>query len=108
MGSIRGVLGFCAALAGLVTFVACASSDDRSGFGNGSSSSGSGGDGGVFGGGNADGGPVDENGCSEAAKLVYVLSYEGDLYSFAPADKKFTKIGPLGCKLTDTQKPISM
>jgi hypothetical protein len=35
--------------------------------------------------------------CSDEAKLVYVLSLEGDLYSFAPADKKFTKIGPLSC-----------
>ena len=104
------VLGFCAALAGLVSFVACASSDERSGFQNGADGGGPGpsGDGGVFGGNTADGGPVDENGCSEAAKLVYVLSYEGDLYSFAPADKKFKKIGPLKCNLSDQQLPISM
>lgn len=102
------ILGLCAALAGLLAFGACASSEDRSGFQgpNGGSSSG-GGDGGVFGG-NGEGGTVDENGCTDAAKLVYVLSYEGDLYSFAPADKKFTKIGPLGCGLSDQQKPISM
>ena len=111
MQSVRILLGLCAATAGLASFVACASSDERSGFGpdNGGSSSGSGGDGGVFGG-NGDGaGPaLDENGCSEAAKLVYVLSYEGDLYSFAPADKKFKKIGPLKCNLSDQQLPISM
>jgi hypothetical protein len=39
----------------------------------------------------------DGDGCSEASKLVYVVSLEGDLYSFAPADKKFTKIGALDC-----------
>jgi hypothetical protein len=103
------LLGFCASLAGLATFVACASTDERSGFqdGDGGSSSG-GGDGGVFAP-NSEGGPsLDENGCSEASKLVYVLSYAGDLYSFAPAEKKFKKIGPLGCGLTDEQKPISM
>lgn len=100
-------LGFCTALAGLVSFVACASSEERSGFQNGDGGNSSGGDGGVFA--NTEGGPaLDENGCSEAAKLVYVLSYEGDLYSFAPADKKFKKIGPLGCRLSDQQKPISM
>jgi hypothetical protein len=42
------------------------------------------------GGGNAEG-------CSEESKLVYVLSLEGDVYSFAPALKKFTKIGRLDC-----------
>jgi hypothetical protein len=35
--------------------------------------------------------------CTEAAKLVYVLSAENDLYSFQPANKVFTKIGPLQC-----------
>jgi hypothetical protein len=49
---------------------------------------------------------VDSNGCSDASKLVYVLSLEGDLYSFAPADKKFTKIGALNCGAGAT--PISM
>lgn len=101
------ILGSCAALAGLVSFVACSSSEDRSGFQDGKGGGSATGDGGVFGS-TADGGGVDENGCSDAAKLVYVLSYEGDLYSFAPADKKFTKIGPLACNLNDQQLPISM
>lgn len=35
--------------------------------------------------------------CTAAAKLVYVLSGEGDLYSFAPSDKAFTMIGPVSC-----------
>lgn len=110
------LFGFFASVIGLASFaasfVACASTDERSGFGpdNGGSSSGSGGDGGVFGGnGDAAGPALDENGCAEAAKLVYVLSYEGDLYSFAPAEKKFKKIGPLSkCNLSDKQLPISM
>lgn len=37
-------------------------------------------------------------GCSDAAKLVYVLSAENDLYSFNPAELEFVKIGPLGCE----------
>ncbi len=36
--------------------------------------------------------------CSEAAKLIYVLSTDNDLYSFNPLQKAFKKIGPLGCK----------
>jgi hypothetical protein len=35
--------------------------------------------------------------CSEAAMLVYVVSDENDLYSFAPATLAFTKIGTLAC-----------
>src|SRR5512132_3339761 len=38
--------------------------------------------------------------CSEAAKLIYVLSTDNDLYSFNPQQKVFKKIGPLGCKTT--------
>ncbi|MFO0615291.1 MAG: hypothetical protein U0414_22045 [Polyangiaceae bacterium] len=38
------------------------------------------------------------NGCAEAATLVYVLSAQNDLYSFQPDKKTFTKIGPLGCQ----------
>lgn len=49
------------------------------------------------------------DGCSEEAKLVYVLSLEGDIYSFAPAEKKFTKIAPLKCQSGGTTYvPISM
>lgn len=109
MLSVHRALGLCAAFAGVASFVACSSNGGRGGFedtdGGGSSSS-SGGEGGIFVPTNEGG--VDENGCSDAAKLVYVLSYEGDLYSFAPADKKFKKIGPLNCGLTAQQLPISM
>jgi hypothetical protein len=49
--------------------------------------------------------PTDD--CTEAAKLAYVLSEQNDLYSFAPDQLKFTKIGPLACPGT-TAKPFSM
>lgn len=45
-------------------------------------------------------------GCSEAAKLIYVLSDENDLYSFDPPAKKFTLIGPLQCPTS--MQPNSM
>lgn len=45
-------------------------------------------------------------GCSEAAKLIYVLSDENDLYSFDPPAKKFTLIGPLNCPTS--MQPNSM
>jgi hypothetical protein len=37
------------------------------------------------------------NDCTEAAKLIYVLSTDNDLYSFNPLQKDFKKIGQLGC-----------
>ncbi len=93
--------------------IACSSSS-RSGFDDGSSSSSStsssSGDqsSGVLGGGDASP-DASGDGCSDEAKLVYVLSLEGDLYSFAPAAKKFTKVGALNCKSGNTTFiPISM
>jgi hypothetical protein len=59
---------------------------------------GNGGEGGVFfpaGSGGGGGGPLDN--CSDAAKLVYVLSDANNLYSFNPQAKQFTLIGQLGC-----------
>jgi hypothetical protein len=44
--------------------------------------------------------------CSEESKLVYVVSRENDLYSFAPAEGRFTRIGPLACP--STSNPFSM
>jgi hypothetical protein len=44
--------------------------------------------------------------CSEAAKLIYVLSTDNDLYSFSPQKKAFKKIGPLGCNTS--MSPNSM
>jgi hypothetical protein len=62
---------------------------------------------GGFGINNPDAKPND--GCSEEAKLVYVLSLEGDIYSFAPAMKKFTKIAPLRCSAGGADyAPVSM
>lgn len=44
-----------------------------------------------------DAGTSNTAGCSEAAKLVYVLSAENGLYSFAPGSMTFTKIGDISC-----------
>jgi hypothetical protein len=96
--------------------VACSSASPRSGFiaGEEDAGTGSGTSGGIdptpSGTFNTDGGAeAGADGCSDEAKLVYVLSLEGDLYSFAPAAKKFTKIGPLDCKSGNTTfLPISM
>jgi hypothetical protein len=49
-------------------------------------------------------GPDDD--CSEAAKLIYVLSDGNVLYSFKPDEKKLTMIGPLACPTT--MSPNSM
>lgn len=105
------------AIGGLAVIAACATSSTRDGFDNAqpssssgaTSSSGSSGEqSSGFGGGGVDA-ASNSDGCSEEAKLVYVLSLEGDLYSFAPADKKFTKVGPLNCKSGNTKFiPISM
>jgi len=55
--------------------------------------------------------PTDD--CTEAAKLVYVVSQENDLYRFAPDTLTFTKIGRLSCaagndKNGRAHKPVSM
>ncbi|HEY8038959.1 MAG TPA: hypothetical protein VIF15_04165 [Polyangiaceae bacterium] len=79
-----------------------------SGGSGGSSSSGGGSSSGSFGdGGGSGSGSGGGNGCSgQAADFVYVLSAQNDLYSFAPAAKKFTKIGALGCNTA--MQPNSM
>jgi hypothetical protein len=88
------------ALVGLAA-VACSSSSTRAGFETPPPDTSSGGTSGMTSGfvGADSGVPSNGDGCSDAAKLVYVLSLEGDLYSFAPADKKFTKVGALNCTL---------
>jgi hypothetical protein len=101
--------------------LACSSSDisnSRFTGGSGGSTSGAGGDssgagGGPHGGGTNSGGgnligvPLDGSvdfdatteDCSEAAKLVYVISEDNNtLYSFAPDKLTFTMIGPLDCE----------
>ncbi len=97
----------------VVGLLACGSSTQRAGFdGNpppDGGSSGSSGDSTSGGFKNDSGTKPLTDGCSDEAKLVYVLSLEGDLYSFAPAAKQFTKVGPLNCKSGGkTFLPISM
>jgi hypothetical protein len=45
----------------------------------------------------ADGGIPAIKGCAEAAKLVYLVSAQNDLYSFNPDKLQFQRIGPLNC-----------
>src|SRR6185436_6990500 len=45
-------------------------------------------------------------GCSEAAKLVYVVALDGNMYRFDPPSLSFTKVGALQCP--STGKPNSM
>ncbi len=88
-------------IAAVVALVACAASnedlyddDDDDG-----SSSGTGGEGGLFHtGGTGTGGTGAGSNCSEAAKLIYVLSDANNLYSFKPDEKIFTLVGQLGCQ----------
>lgn len=47
------------------------------------------------GGSSAGGGNPDD--CSDAARLIYVLSDANELYSFQPLERVFTKIGDLSC-----------
>jgi hypothetical protein len=75
----------------------------RGGGGSGSGGAGFGGFGGFAPG--ADGGPPAES-CSDAAKLVYVVSDENHLYTFAPnklpdVGAAFTDLGLLGCSDPD-------
>ena len=47
-------------------------------------------------------------GCTDAAKLVYVVSDQMDLYSFQPDTLIFTKVGTLNCPGAGTAVPNSM
>ena len=73
----------------------------------GSSTNGNGGaGGGLFHvGGNGSGGSSSDD-CSDAAKLIYVLSDSNELYSFDPPTKLITKIGTLACQTS--MQPNSM
>jgi hypothetical protein len=53
------------------------------------------GDGAIFG--DSGSGDGNTNGCSDAAKLVYVVSDDGVLHSFNPATLQFTTIGTINC-----------
>lgn len=93
-------VGVGVALAALAV-VACSGGGSSSGFGpEGASSSGSSGASGSssgFGGSSSSSSGSSSAGCSDAAKLVYVVSQENDLYAFDPASLKFTKKGTLSC-----------
>ena len=94
----------------IVPLLAACSAAPKSGFvDDGSSSSSSSGGFGSSGGFATDGGkPSGVDGCSDAAKLVYVLSQENDLYSFTPNTTTFTKIGRLECPTSGLATPNSM
>jgi hypothetical protein len=49
------------------------------------------------GGGTKTDGGVNQDGCSDAAKLVYVVDEQYDLFSFKPDELAFQKIGVLSC-----------
>ena len=97
--------------------MACSSSKTSSGFANtitpGPTGSGGGfGDGGTGSGtiGGNDpktGGSGNQAGCSDAAKLVYVVSDTNELFSYDPAAAKFAKIGELNCP-AGSETPNSM
>ncbi|MDC3953681.1 hypothetical protein [Polyangium jinanense] len=87
--------------------------DNEGGGGSGDGGSGAGNQGGAGGAGGGfipgaggSGGSTPGEDCTDAAKLIYVLSDENELYSFDPPAKKFTKIGTLGCNTT--MQPNSM
>jgi hypothetical protein len=66
--------------------------------GNGGSGAGSGMGGDVnLGAGIGHGGSTTGGDCSDAAKLVYVLSTDNDIWSFEPANKQFTQVMSLNC-----------
>lgn len=48
------------------------------------------------------------SGCSDSAKLVYLVDSNNDFLSFAPATTTFTKIGALGCPAQFGATPFSM
>jgi hypothetical protein len=94
-----------------IGMIACSSSSSGSGFDGKKdpSSSGAAGSSGGFGGGTSSGSSgAASDGCSEEAKLVYVVSEENDLYSFRPDTVTFTKIGPLECPAAGLATPNSM
>jgi hypothetical protein len=85
-------------LAPAIALACSASEENANDDDDGNSSSGNGGAGGMLfttGGGGPGGGNSD--GCSDEAKLVYVLSDADELYSFQPDAKLFTRIGQIAC-----------
>jgi hypothetical protein len=90
----------------LALVVACTAAGDGSGDDDeGNSGSGAAG-GGLQLGGNSAAGGGSASGCSDAAKLIYVLTDQALLYSFQPIEKLFTLVGPMACPTT--MQPNSM
>jgi hypothetical protein len=83
-------------LAPLTLASACSSSSSRSGYGEPTADAAAP-PGTIVGTTPADGGTGNQTGCSEAAKLVYVVTDSNELYSFAPNTSTFTKVGQLDC-----------
>ena len=85
----------------VVGSVACSSKTSNSGFQQPDNTSGGAGTGNTSGGtiGGTTPTPTGTNqaGCSDAAKLVYVVSDSNELFSFAPDKLAFAKIGTLNC-----------
>ncbi|MGO8999255.1 MAG: hypothetical protein ACLQVI_38510 [Polyangiaceae bacterium] len=50
--------------------------------------------------------PADQ--CTDATRLVYVVSRENALYSFAPATMTFTEVGTIACPSESSEFPFSM
>lgn len=55
-----------------------------------------------------DGGGIVPDGCSDSAKLVYVVDQDETLYSFDVPSLKFTAVGQLACKASFGATPFSM
>lgn len=80
--------------------LACSGASNGSGFGGDGGANGALGDGasgGGLGSGEGGGGTIGPDGCSDAAKLVYVVDSTNGLHSFDPSTLKFTTIGTLNC-----------
>jgi hypothetical protein len=91
-----------------LALAACSASGDGSENNTGTYTAGTGGQGGglfTTGGGSSVGGGTSD-GCSDAARLIYVLTDTNQLYSFKPDEKLFTLIGPLQC--ATSMQPNSM
>ncbi|OJY30612.1 MAG: hypothetical protein BGO98_28305 [Myxococcales bacterium 68-20] len=91
----------------LVSLMLGCSAKPKPGFdpvGSSGSSSGFGSSGGF----DIDGGKPSVDGCSDAARLVYVVSQENDLYSFTPNTTTFQLIGRLECPTNGLATPNSM
>ena len=101
-----GFLGFAFGFAALFACGSSSSSNFEDDAGSSSSSSSS--SSGTIVTGKPDGSAVGPDGCADAAKLVYVVSAQDELYSFKPDTLTFTKIGKLSCPALPGATPNSM